>query len=260
MGAGKDGIRGTMAGLYDVFVDWKGRLGREMPGLAARLRAAGAERVLDAGCGTGRHVGALLEAGFDARGADVSEDMLAQARALTGAPERFFGWRMGEAPPVDLVAAGPFDAIVCLGNVWPQLLPAAAVDGTLHAFRALLKPGGLALVGLKAVAVRKGTKNPYMPLLKRTHEGKALFFVRFVDFDLPPSDEDGTELCDFHMVVVGEDEGGVHHRAHRIRVWDPPALEAAFRTAGFAEVHVSATLADPHAAPTTEDVFVHALR
>jgi SAM-dependent methyltransferase len=238
------GIRGPMADLYDVFVDWEGRLGREMPGILKRLKDVGAKRVLDAGCGTGRHVAALLREGLDAHGADVSEDMLAQARSLTGEPGRFHLWRMGDPPP-DLGA--PFDALLCLGNAWPQI---EEVDEALAAFRRLVKPGGLVLVGLKAVEIRRERKDSYMPLLKRVHEGRPLWFVRFVDFD--PSDP---AHADFHMVVVGDT---LLHKTTRVRVWGPEALRAAFEGAGFGDVSVSARIGDPGIAPTTEDVFVHA--
>ena len=241
------GIHGPMADLYDVFVDWEGRLGREMPGILSRLRTAGARRVLDAGCGTGRHVAALLREGFDAHGADVSEEMLAQARALTGTPDRFHLWRMGDPPPASLLAA-PFDALLCLGNVWPQIME---VDAALAAIRGLLRPGGLVLVGLKAVEIRRATKDPYMPLLKRMHEGRPLWFVRFVDFD--PSD---AAFADFHMVVVGDT---MLHRSTRVRVWSPETLSAAFERAGFRDVSVSARIGEPGVPPATEDVFVHAL-
>ena len=152
------GLRGRFVELYDVFVDWPGRLGRELPGITASLRAAGARRVLDAGCGTGRHVGALLEAGFDAHGADTSEEMLAKARAHAGerGEGRFHRWRLGEEPAAEVKALAPFDAILCLGNVWPSLRADAELAATLSAFRGLLAPGGLALVGLKAVEVRRG--------------------------------------------------------------------------------------------------------
>jgi SAM-dependent methyltransferase len=232
-----------MADLYDVFVDWEGRLGREMPGILKRLREAGARRVLDAGCGTGRHVAALLQGGFDAHGADVSEEMLAQARAVTGAPERFHAWRMGDEPP-DLGA--PFDAFLCLGNAWPQVME---VDAALAAVRKLLRPGGLVLVGLKAVEIRRAAKDPYMPLLKRMHEGRPLWFVRFVDFE-------EREFAHLHMVVVGDDLA--FHRSTRMRVWSPETLRAAFERAGFLDVSVSARIGEPGVAPTTEDVFVHA--
>ncbi|MCK6461675.1 MAG: class I SAM-dependent methyltransferase [Planctomycetes bacterium] len=237
------GIRGPMADLYDVFVDWEGRLGREMPGLLKRLREAGAKRVLDAGCGTGRHVAALLREGFDAHGADVSEEMLAQARAFTGAPERFHLWRMGDPPPG---LGAPFDALLCLGNVWPQVME---VDAALAAFRRLLRPGGLVLVGLKAVEVRRAAKDPYMPLLRRMHEGRPLWFVRFVDFE-------DAEFAHLHMVVVGDELA--FHRSTRMRVWSAETLRAAFERAGFQDVSVSARIGEPGVAPATEDVFVHA--
>jgi SAM-dependent methyltransferase len=231
-----------MADLYDVFVDWEGRLGREMPGILKRLREAGAKRVLDAGCGTGRHVEALLREGFDAHGADVSEEMLAQARALTGEPGRFHSWRMGDPPPP---LGAPFDALLCLGNAWPQV---AEVEATLGAFRRLLRPGGLVLVGLKAVGIRRERKDPFLPLLKRMHEGRPLWFVRFVDFE-------DADFAHLHMAVLGDT---VLHRSARIRVWSPATLRAAFEGAGFKDVSVSARIGEPDVPPTTEDVFVHA--
>ncbi|MHC4408625.1 MAG: class I SAM-dependent methyltransferase, partial [Planctomycetota bacterium] len=83
-------MKGPMADLYDVFVDWNGRLGREMPGLVKHL--GDAKRVLDVGCGTGQHVAALLREGYDAYGADASEDMLARAVER----ERLSLWRLGD--------------------------------------------------------------------------------------------------------------------------------------------------------------------
>jgi glycine/sarcosine N-methyltransferase len=231
-----------MADLYDVFVDWEGRLSREMPGIVKRLRETGAKRVLDAGCGTGRHVAALLREGFDAHGADVSEEMLAQARAHTGAPDRLHLWRMGAPPPP---MDGPFDALLCLGNAFPLI---EDVDAALAGIRRVLRPGGIVLVGLKAVAIRRATKDPYMPLLKRVHEGRPLWFIRFVEF------EEG-DMCSMHMVVAGDT---VLHRSTRMRVWSPDTLATAFTRAGFTDVSVSARIGEPGVPPTTEDVFVHA--
>jgi len=242
-----------IASFYDVFVDWPGRLGREVPGLLKRLHATGARRILDAGCGTGRHVAALREKGFLAYGADASEEMVGRARAF-GAPEWFCEWRMGDAPPAELKA--PFDAAVCLGNTWSMLTGQHDVERAAAALRSLLRPGGSLLVGLKALAIRKESGNPYLPLLRREHEGGRLYFVRFVDFDTSDAD-----LCDFHMVVVRDDPDGrgpEEHRTRPMRVWSPEGLVRCFRQAGFADVRVSARLGDPDVAPTSEDVFVHA--
>ncbi len=257
------GIHGKLVDLYDVFVDWKGRLAREMPGVLRQLNEVGARKVLDAGCGTGRHIQALLDEGYDAFGSDSSEAMLAAAAAQLGDDRRLFHWTLGESVPADLRAAAPFDAITCLGNVWPGVSGDAQVRAASTALHDLLRPGGLLLMGLKAVDVRREQGTPYMPLLKRRHEGSPLFFVRFVDFDVPAG-PDGEDLCDFHMVVVRGDGAGEAaaeiHDAHRVRVWSPTQLSATFTVAGFDEVQVSGSIEDPLVEPTTEDVFVHARR
>lgn len=251
----KQGIRGEMARLYNVFVDWKGRLGREMPGLTSRLESAGVKRILDVGCGTGRHVAALNEAGFEAYGADVSEEMLQQARELGG--ERFFLWRLGDPAPGDLPV--PYDAIVCLGNTWPQIRDDDDIERAVATLRGLLRPGGVLIVGLKALAVRRDSGNPYLPLLRREHEGHPLFFIRFAEF------ADDSPLAEFHMVIVrggaemGKEAECLQHGVHLVRVWSPAELVEAFSGAGFRDVKVSASIGDPDVPAKTEDVFVHAV-
>lgn len=250
-----------MAGLYDLFVDWPGRLAREMPGIEARLRAIGARRVLDLGCGTGRHVQALLAAGFDAHGADVSEDMLARARELLGGGERLHRWRMGEEPPRSLRDATPFDAAIAMGNVWPMLTEGRELAATAAALRRLLRPGGLLLLGLKALAVRQERGEPCLPLLRREHEGRLLWFVRFVDFAVPAG-ADGARLGDLHMAVLAGDAASereaLHHNATRVRVWDPDELAAWLAANGFERARAGGKLEDPEAPWTSEDVYVEA--
>lgn len=256
------GIRGPMADLYDVFVDWPGRLGRELPGLERRLAAAGARRVLDVGCGTGRHVQALLQRGYDAHGADLSDDMLAQAHELLGGRERLHAWRLGDEPPGSLRAAAPFDAVISMGNVWPQLALDAEARAAARAFVELLRPGGLLLLGLKAVGVRLASRDPYMPLMRRQHEGRPLWFLRFVDLEVGPGPA-GERLADFHMAVVGGDAESLEreallHSVTRVRAWTPDELAAWLAQVGFEDVRVSGSLADPGVEPSGEDVFASA--
>ena len=255
------GITGDLSRLYDVFVDWPGRLSREIPGIEKHLGSVGARRVLDAGCGTGQHVRALRERGFEAHGADLSGDMLAQAAELLGGPAGLHAWRLGEPPPPSLRVAAPFDALISMGNVWPQLVSEAQARAAAQAFRELVRPGGLVLLGLKAIAVRFASADPYMPLLKREHRGRPLWFVRFVDLALPAL-PDGVRVADFHMVVVAgdatagpEDGEALIHRVTRVRAWDPAELGAWLTERGFERVRVSARLEDPDTPPRGEDVF-----
>jgi NAD(P)H-hydrate epimerase len=242
-------FHGRVADLYDIFVDWSSRLAREMPALRTSLDAIGARGVLDVGCGTGQHARALLDAGYDVHAADASPSMLAQATERIGGAARVHRWALGEVPPDSLTGLAPFDALTCLGNTWSQLVADQSVSAALRECLGLLRPGGLMLVGLKALAVRRAAGNPYMPLLKRRHQGHDLFFIRFVDFDTTDP-----RTCDFHMLVAGADL----HATHRIRVWSYKDLTAAFTAAGFVDVKLSASMADPADTPTGEDVFVHA--
>jgi SAM-dependent methyltransferase len=255
------GITGALTDLYDVFVDWPGRLARELPGLRAHL--GGARRVLDLGCGTGQHVAALLAEGFDAHGADVSADMLARARGACVPAERLHAWRLGEPPPASVAALAPLDAALALGNVWPQVVAPRELEATAAALRALLRPGGVLVLGLKAFEVRRARGEPHLPLLKRSHAGRALWFVRFVDFDV--EEVGGVRACDLHMTVVaGTAAEPAHevllHRATRVRSWDPGELRRWLESAGFADVRVGGRLDDPAAPATGEDVFAVARR
>lgn len=278
-----------MSRLYDVFVDWPGRLAREMPGIEARLREVNARRVLDVGCGTGRHVQALLQLGFDAHGADASDEMLAKARVLLNENanaraevdvaqtrsevarssahsvpnnrSRFYPWRMGDELPGPLRELAPFDGLIAMGNVWPMLVDSSDAQRAARSFRELVRPGGLLLLGLKAFAIRRAQKQPYLPLLKRRHEGRALWFSRFVDFDVPQPNS-AELVCDLHMsILAGEADSAkeaLHHGATRVRAWSPEELAHFFEHAGFRDVRVHARLEDRNSSPTGEDVFVSA--
>ncbi len=258
-------MTGRIADLYDVFVDWPSRLRREMPGLIDRLRSVDARRVLDVGCGTGHHVTALLEAGFDAFGSDLSPDMLAQAAGRCGEPDRFMQWKLGQKPPVSLADLAPFDAIISLGNVWPQLLDDRSVEATLAAFEQLLRPGGLVVIAFKALAVRRATGNPYMPLLKRDYQGRALFFVRFIDFDGSDqaADIQRDDTAAFHMIIASQspDPHGSAVETHRVspmRIWSPEQAGRRLAEAGFEAVELTGPLTEPPAPPTGEDVCLTA--
>ena len=98
------------------------------------LEPLAGELVLDAGCGTGRNLGAVLSAGARAVGVDVSGGMLRVAR--TSHPE-------ARLALVDLqyglpFADGTFDAVLCslVGEHLPDLA------SSLSELRRVLKPAG----------------------------------------------------------------------------------------------------------------------
>ena len=101
-----------LAQYYDCLVDWNKRLGRELPFLK---RLIPGRRVLVAACGTGGHLPALAQAGFDEAGIDSSAEM-GEAARLKGAG------RVEQMPLERCSGLGrSFDAVLCLGNVLPGL-------------------------------------------------------------------------------------------------------------------------------------------
>ena len=68
----------NFASYYDAAIDWKKRLARELPLLAELARQAEG-KVLVPACGTGGHVVALAQRGFEVLGFDA-DDMVEVAR------------------------------------------------------------------------------------------------------------------------------------------------------------------------------------
>ncbi len=108
--------------------------------LRARLAAAGARLVLDAGCGTGRHLELLRDWGLAAAGLEPDPAMAALARKRLGAgtPVAVVGLEAAAA-----ALKGPFEAALCLGNTLAHLVAPGALAAGLAGLAALLAPGGL---------------------------------------------------------------------------------------------------------------------
>ena len=112
----------AIAPYYDLFINWEERLKREIPFL---LEIAGAGngnfRLLDIGCGTGRHFKVLKDAGFEVEGSEPSRDL----REL--AHENLEDVKIYSDPMENLeeLAAryGPWQLITCLGNTLAHLPP-----------------------------------------------------------------------------------------------------------------------------------------
>jgi SAM-dependent methyltransferase len=108
--------------------------------VVAELRRAGARRVLEAGCGPGRHTGALARAGFD----EVAAVDLAPAW-VRATRRRAPGADVRHADATALPwATGHFDAAVAvhvLGHV-----PAGVADAILREARRVTRPGGVIAV------------------------------------------------------------------------------------------------------------------
>ena len=106
----------------------------ELPAILALAGNVRRKRVLDVGCGPGRHACALLDSGAHVTGIDISEEMLKSARARCGGRGQFFraDFERVKFPRAsfDLITAS-----LCL-------MYSPALNPVFQKFRAWLRPGG----------------------------------------------------------------------------------------------------------------------
>jgi SAM-dependent methyltransferase len=133
-----------LADDYDRMVDTPARLEREVPPLVSRLREAGAQRVIEVGCATGRHAAALGREGFKVLGLDPSPRFITLARSQPNLPDTvaFAQSTLDQwAPKV----VEPFDALLCLGHTLPHLVALRPLASVFEIMAHTLRPGGLVL-------------------------------------------------------------------------------------------------------------------
>lgn len=142
---------------YDLGINWEARLAREIPVLRDVFGSPGDRRLLDAGCGPGRHLVALCDAGYDVAGLDRSEAMLDVARARL--KERSLDVRLMESCFDDIdVSDGLFGGLYCLGNSLAAAGTAERVEASIESFARSLAPGGRVFVQLLNFEKLRGEK------------------------------------------------------------------------------------------------------
>jgi glycine/sarcosine N-methyltransferase len=246
----------TLSSDYDRFVDWPARLGAELPFLEHALAEAGAHRVLDAACGTGRHAIELARRGYSVSAADFSAGMIAQARAnasAAGAEVLFEQSCFGGMRRT--FGAESFDALLCLGNSLPHAGSPSGVSAALGDFAACLKPGGLLILQNRNFDRVFAARERWIDPQSRTEDGREWLFIRFYDFE-----PDGS--ITFHILTLRREAGGSWDQsAASTRLWPlrEADLLAAVDQAGFEAVEKSGSMqAKPFDSGNSPDLIVAA--
>ena len=242
---------------YDRFVDWEARLAYELPFLEQLLSECDIHRVLDAACGTGHHVVALAQRGFEAAGADLSAGMIALARQNAAMAGRDIPFTLAGFGQLADRVGGHFDALLCLGNSLPHVLTEGELEATLADFAAALRPGGLLVIqnrnfdGVMADRVR------WMGPQAHQEGDKEWLFLRFYDFN-----SDGT--LTFNVVTLQRDgRGGWTQQVEtgRLRPWLHAELQRMIAAAGFGAVTCYGSMTGtPFNPQASDNVVITALK
>lgn len=151
--------------LYAKLAARYDRMVRENPNRDAFFRALFARRsvrrVLDCACGTGRDLIAFHRMGLDVEGSDLSEAMLAQARANLAEAGIDVPLRQSDFRQLTAVYGARFDAVVCLSNSINELLDDREVVRALTSMRDVLRPGGVVVVDQGQTDASMWRRPPY---------------------------------------------------------------------------------------------------
>lgn len=191
----------------------------EVEFLVAELRLPAGARVLDLGCGTGRHAVELARRGWRMVGVDLSRGMLRQAQAAAGQARVCVDWIQADA--THFAAPACFDGAICLCEGAFGLI-GSGEDPVAH---------DAAIVRNLARSLRPGAR------LVLTASNGLRLLRRYGAEDIAAGTFDPATLTE-RVSMEWEAESGarqviVYEHGHR-----PDELQAMFTSAGFAVEHV----------------------
>lgn len=238
------------AAVYDLLYGGKD-YDREAAFVLDRLRAQGCTptRLLDIGCGTGRHAEAFARTGAHVHGADLSDQMIARARercqSLPGDISERMCFTAADVRTLDLGCT--FDAAAALFHVVSYLTEDDDLTQAFRSVRRHLVPGAPFLFDFwYGPAIRRDG----VERRERTVENDSWHVTR-ITRPVWEKDRD-TVRVNFHITGrrKTDDTSRQWHEEHPMRYFDVAVLDACLAATGFRRVETGEWLT---ATPPTAD-------
>ena len=215
------------------------RTSQEIDFIESELALLPGARLLDVGCGFGRHSIELARRGYDVVGIDPAAAMItaARERAAKAAAGASLSIDFRQVWGEQFLTEVPFDATICLFTSLGQITPQGENNGLVQRAYASLRPEGRFVV---EVPQRDATVDQLKPS-DRFGDGER---YTAVSRQYDPQKQTVTEI--FRLVSPEE----IQTYTLRYRLYDRAALFALLRQAGFV---IRAAYGDYEGAPLTDE-------
>lgn len=197
---------------------------REAAFIAKELGLPAGAKVLDAPCGTGRHLLPLHRLGYAMTGIDLSEACLEMARKnCAGLPIRVERGDLSDLSPL----RDTFDATLNLFSSFGYFSTDEENRRVLQELVSTLKPGGQLVLQL---VDRDWLMKVFSPVSWTADDRQFVLEGRKYD--------PATHYNESWTVIVDEKTGLARKRYHRMRLYSNPEILELLREAGLSDVHV----------------------
>lgn len=230
------------AGIFDALYADARSLNAQLAFLEEAFACPGG-RLLDAGCGTGRHLIPLRRRGYRIVGVDLSPAMLTEARGRLAGTGMAAPLLRGDLRSLPLGSG--FDGVLCLDSPLALILEDTGLAAALAEFHRVLRPAGALVIEVYDY-VRSLGKEARAPWTGRFHAPWGRILVNEAHCYDPE-----TSLWEMRQAFTVERDGRQEAFAitHRLRIRVADAYAAAIERAGFR----IQTLLDAYPGTRTED-------
>ena len=186
-------------------------------------------KILDAGCGTGRHSIPLLQAGYNVTGLDMSQNMLNRFKKKLESANLKADIIKKDMKKMDF--AEEFQAIICMNSAFMYHLTDADIFQSLKAFHNALENGGVAIIDIMN----------FLSLIGRYKENLVTKYTKdkiTIDVAVKHSIEDIPAIWNHYEFGIIDDNGKIitYREFHKLRMVNYNEMRKFLFEAGFREI------------------------
>jgi SAM-dependent methyltransferase len=177
----------AIASLYHlVYPDWNAAIAQQSAALDAIIRqhvGPPPRSILDVSCGIGTQALGLAALGHAVTASDLSSAAVERARLEAAQRNLAIDFTFGDMRRCAEVHGSGFDVVLSADNSIPHLLSDDAIREALRNFYRCIRPGGIAILGLRDYATEERSSPRLVPYGFRSDGGDRYFVVQTCDWD-----------------------------------------------------------------------------